>query len=57
VLLERHELGLVSDFGPADLERRHLIRSDGSVDGRPFGFISIAHARVPTAVSGIGAAG
>ena len=52
VLLERHELGLVSDLGPAELERRYLIRSDGTVDGRPFGFISIAHARVPAADPG-----
>ncbi len=48
-LLERHDLGLVSDAGPAELEHRYLIRSDGRVDGRPFGFISIAHARVPAA--------
>jgi methyltransferase (TIGR00027 family) len=54
-LLERHELGLVSDLGPKELERRYLIRSDGTVDGRPFGFISIAHARVP--VGNFGSAG
>jgi methyltransferase (TIGR00027 family) len=46
-LLARHTLELVSDLGPAALERNYLIRSDGSLDGRPFGFISIAHARVP----------
>ena len=46
-LLARHGLELVSDLGPEELERRYLIRSDGTVDGRPFGFISIAHARVP----------
>jgi methyltransferase (TIGR00027 family) len=45
-LLERHGLELVSDLGPSELERRYLIRSDGTSDGRPFGFISIAHARV-----------
>jgi methyltransferase (TIGR00027 family) len=49
VLLERHELELVSDVGPGELERRYLIRSDGTLDGRPFGFISLAHARVPAA--------
>ncbi len=49
LLLERHGLELVSDLGPKDLERHYLRRSDGTVDGRPFGFISIAHARVPAA--------
>jgi methyltransferase (TIGR00027 family) len=48
-LLQRHGLELVSDLGPAELERRYLVRGDGSLDGRPFGFISIAHARVPLA--------
>ena len=47
MLLSRHRLELLSDLGPAELERRYLIRSDGSLDGRPFGFISIAHARLP----------
>jgi methyltransferase (TIGR00027 family) len=46
-LLARQGLELLSDLGPAELERNYLIRSDGSLDGRPFGFISIAHARVP----------
>jgi methyltransferase (TIGR00027 family) len=46
-LLSQHGLGLISDLGPAELERRYLIRSDGSLDGRPFGFTSIAHARSP----------
>jgi methyltransferase (TIGR00027 family) len=46
-LLERHGLELVSDLGPAELERRYLTRSDGQLDGRPFGFISISHARLP----------
>jgi methyltransferase (TIGR00027 family) len=50
-LLQRHGLEPISDLGPAELERRYLIRSDGSLDGRPFGFISIAHARVPAARS------
>lgn len=48
-LVRRQGLDLVSDLGPAELERRYLIRSDGDTDGRPFGFISIAHARVPAA--------
>jgi methyltransferase (TIGR00027 family) len=51
LLLDRHDLRLVSDLGPAELERRYLIRGDGKVDGRPFGFTSIAHARVPATSS------
>lgn len=50
-LLRQHGLELISDVGPAELERRYLIRSDGGLDGHPFGFISIAHARVPAAGS------
>jgi methyltransferase (TIGR00027 family) len=46
-LLQPHGLEAISDLGPADLERHYLIRADGSLDGRPFGFISIAHAGVP----------
>lgn len=40
-------LRLVSDAGPEQLERRHLVRSDGRIAGRPYGFVAIAHARVP----------
>jgi hypothetical protein len=47
MLLARNGLELISDLGPAELEGRYLVRSDGSRDGRPFGFISIAHARSP----------
>jgi methyltransferase (TIGR00027 family) len=36
-LLERHGLELVSDFGPAELERRYLVGGDGRVAGHPFG--------------------
>ncbi|MDX6670249.1 MAG: hypothetical protein QOI91_612 [Solirubrobacteraceae bacterium] len=39
-------LRLESDLGPDDAIRRHLIRSDGSVLGRPYGFGGLAHARV-----------
>ena len=46
-LLEHHGLELVSDFGPAELEGRYLVAGDGRVAGHPFGFVSIAHARVP----------
>ena len=46
-LLQRHGLELVSDFGPAELEARYLVGGDGRVAGHPFGFVSIAHARIP----------
>jgi methyltransferase (TIGR00027 family) len=39
-------LRLESDLGPDDAVARHLIRSDGSVLGRPYGFGGLAHARV-----------
>jgi methyltransferase (TIGR00027 family) len=45
-LVRRNGLELVSDVGPAELERHYLIRSNGSSAGKPFGFISIAHASV-----------
>jgi O-methyltransferase involved in polyketide biosynthesis len=38
-------LRLEQDLGPKDAER-YLIRSDGSLYGRPYGFGGIAHARV-----------
>lgn len=41
-----HGLELVSDFGPEQLERRYLVRRE-RLAGRPYGFVSIAHARVP----------
>jgi methyltransferase (TIGR00027 family) len=45
-LLADHGLQLISDHGPEDLERRHLLRGE-RLAGRPYGFVSIAHARVP----------
>jgi methyltransferase (TIGR00027 family) len=39
-------LRLESDLGPDEAVERHLIRSDGSVYGRPYGFGGFAHARV-----------
>ncbi len=45
-LLAAHGLELVSDEGPDELERRHLLRGERPA-GRPYGFVSIAHARVP----------
>jgi len=43
----REGLALVSDFGPAELTARYLIRSDGLPDGRMGEFLRIIHARVP----------
>ena len=39
-------LELVSDLGPDELERRYLVRRE-RLAGRPYGFVAIAHARVP----------
>jgi len=39
-------LRLESDLGPDDAVARHLIRSDGTRLGRPYGFGGLAHARV-----------
>ena len=40
-------LELVSDLGPEQLEGRYLVRR-GRLAGRPYGFVAIAHARVPS---------
>ena len=45
-LLGAYGLRLVSDHGPEELERRHLLCGE-RLAGRPYGFVSIAHARVP----------
>jgi len=45
-LLAAHGLVLLSDYGADELERRHLLRGERQA-GRPYGFVSIAHARVP----------
>jgi O-methyltransferase involved in polyketide biosynthesis len=45
-LLAAHGLSLLSDDGPDELERRHLLNGERPA-GRPYGFVSIAHARVP----------
>ena len=39
-------LGLRSHLGEEDAVRRHLIRSDGTVHGRPYGFGGFVHAGV-----------
>jgi methyltransferase (TIGR00027 family) len=39
-------LELLSDLGPEQLERRYLVRRE-RLAGRPYGFVAIAHARVP----------
>jgi methyltransferase (TIGR00027 family) len=45
--LETRGLELVSDLGPELLERRYLVRRE-RLAGRPYGFVAIAHARVPS---------
>jgi methyltransferase (TIGR00027 family) len=44
--LAERGLELVSDLPPEELRARYLVRSDGRLAGRPYGFVSIAHARV-----------
>jgi methyltransferase (TIGR00027 family) len=43
-------LELLSDLGPDQLERRYLVRRE-RLAGRPYGFVGIAHARVPLVAS------
>jgi methyltransferase (TIGR00027 family) len=38
-------LRLAHHLGPEELSRRYLMRSDGVVCGRPYGFMALAHAR------------
>ena len=45
--LAERGLELESDLGPDELRRRYLVRGDGRYAGRPYGFVAIAHARVP----------
>lgn len=52
-LAARH-LELVSALGPADLQPRYLVRGDGRSHGTPYGFLGIAHARVPARGAGAG---
>lgn len=44
--LQGFGLRLEEELGPEDATQRYLIRSDGSVYGRPYGFGGIIHARV-----------
>ena len=44
--LAERGLEVISDLGPAKLEERYLVRSDGRLAGRVYGFIGIAHARI-----------
>lgn len=44
--VQQFGLTLASDLQPGDLARRYLCRADGTVAGQPYGFASIAHARV-----------
>lgn len=43
-------LQLLSDLGPEQLEQRYLVRRE-RLAGRPYGFVAIAHARVPLVAS------
>lgn len=43
-------LELLADLGPEQLERRYLVRRE-RLAGRPYGFVAIAHARVPLVAS------
>jgi methyltransferase (TIGR00027 family) len=43
--VETTGLRLEEHLGPEDLTERYLIRSDGSVYGRPYGFMGFVHAR------------
>jgi methyltransferase (TIGR00027 family) len=43
--LAERGLELESDVGPDELRRRYLVRGDGRLAGRPYGFVAIAHAR------------
>lgn len=43
-LLEPHGLSVLSDAGPAELERAYVRRSDGSLRGRVCGYLALAHA-------------
>jgi methyltransferase (TIGR00027 family) len=45
--LAERGLELESDLGPHELRRRYLVRADGRLAGRPYGFVGIAHARSP----------
>lgn len=44
--LTERGLELLSDLGPDELERSYLVRRE-RLAGRPYGFVAIAHARVP----------
>jgi methyltransferase (TIGR00027 family) len=46
----RRGLELLSDLGPELLEQRYLVRRE-RLAGRPYGFVAIAHARVPVVAS------
>jgi methyltransferase (TIGR00027 family) len=45
--LREHSLELEQDIDPDEFKRRYLTLSDGSLAGEPYGFGSIARARVP----------
>jgi methyltransferase (TIGR00027 family) len=41
-----HGFNVVSDLGADDLAHRYLVRSDGTIDGKPTAFVRIMHAVV-----------
>jgi methyltransferase (TIGR00027 family) len=44
--VSQHGLDVVSDLDAQDLAHRYLIRSDGTIDGKPTAFVRIMHAVV-----------
>lgn len=43
---DSHGFSVVSDLGADDLAQRYLVRSDGTIDGKPTDFVRIMHAVV-----------
>ncbi len=43
---DSHGFSVVSDLGADDLAQRYLVRSDGTIDGKPTAFVRIMHAVV-----------
>ncbi|MDP2948679.1 MAG: SAM-dependent methyltransferase [Chloroflexota bacterium] len=53
--LEESGFELVSELGPEQLQKAYLIRGDGSLHGRVYGYTGIAHARVKSRPGSTGA--
>jgi methyltransferase (TIGR00027 family) len=43
---DSHGFSVISDLGADDLAQRYLVRSDGTIDGKPTAFVRIMHAVV-----------